>query len=122
MSKNVKWARMPWVCNERVNEEWVIVLIVCYNEAEASIKDMISNLSSWAAPRTVSTPLMQVKGLSSSQIIPEPKGVVLVISPWNYPIQLPIIGITATTIDHYNILNMYLQVLQLPLLLVTARC
>ncbi len=87
--------------------EVVIVLIACYNEAEASIKDMISHLSSWAAPRSVATPLMQIKGLSTSQIIPEPKGVVLVISPWNYPIQLPILGMIAIHIDRDNILNIF---------------
>jgi len=47
----------------------------------------------WASPRGVSTPLIQVKGLSTSQIVPEPKGVVLIMCPWNYPVQLPLIGI-----------------------------
>jgi acyl-CoA reductase-like NAD-dependent aldehyde dehydrogenase len=69
--------------------------------AEACIKDMLANITSWAAPRGVSTPVLQLKGLSTSQIIPEPKGVVLVMSPWNYPIQLPIIGI-ATAISAGN--------------------
>lgn len=69
---------------------------------EVFVKDMITNLTHWAQPRGVSTPLMQVKGLSVSQIVPEPKGVVLVISPWNYPIQLPILGV-ATAISAGNV-------------------
>jgi len=66
-----------------------------------SVKDMIYNLSSWAQPRTVATPMLQLKGLSASQIVPEPKGVVLVITPWNYPVQLPVIGV-ATAIAAGN--------------------
>eukprot|EP00026_Physarum_polycephalum_P007257 Phypoly_transcript_07315.p1 GENE.Phypoly_transcript_07315~~Phypoly_transcript_07315.p1 ORF type:complete len:472 (+),score=57.57 Phypoly_transcript_07315:159-1574(+) len=69
--------------------------------AEGCIKDMLANMVHWAAPRGVSTPLLQLKGLSTSQIIPEPKGVILIMSPWNYPIQLPIIGI-ATAIAAGN--------------------
>jgi aldehyde dehydrogenase (NAD+) len=69
---------------------------VCLNltisPAEGCIKDMLANMAHWAAPRGVSTPLLQLKGLSSSHILPEPKGVILVMSPWNYPIQLPLIG------------------------------
>jgi len=68
---------------------------------EACIQDMVANLSSWAQPRGVSTPIVQVKGLSTSQIVPEPLGVVLVMSPWNVPIQLPITGV-ATAIAAGN--------------------
>ena len=44
------------------------------------------HLADWAAPRKVRTPLMFRPG--SSRIVPQPKGVVLVIAPWNYPLQL----------------------------------
>lgn len=53
-------------------------------------------LHRWAAPRRVSTPILQWP--ASSRIHPEPKGVVLVISPWNYPFQLlisPAVGAIA---------------------------
>lgn len=47
----------------------------------------ISNLDEWMTPHEVETPLMYIG--SSSKIIFEPKGVCLILSPWNYPFQLP---------------------------------
>jgi aldehyde dehydrogenase (NAD+) len=55
----------------------------------------LRNLKTWTQPQTVNTPLVQVKGLSSSQIQATPLGTILIISPWNYPFQLcvvPVIG------------------------------
>lgn len=52
----------------------------------ASIREMESHLSRWAAPRRVSTPLSQFPG--RSYVVPEPYGSVLIISPWNYPVLL----------------------------------
>lgn len=43
-------------------------------------------LKSWMAPTKVATPITVQP--ASSQIVPEPLGVVLIISPWNYPFQL----------------------------------
>jgi aldehyde dehydrogenase (NAD+) len=43
-------------------------------------------LRAWAQPRPVAVP--KELGPASAQIVPEPLGVVLVISPWNYPVQL----------------------------------
>ena len=51
------------------------------------------HLADWAAPRKVRTPLMFRPG--SSRIVPQPKGVVLVIAPWNYPLQLLIAPMAA---------------------------
>jgi aldehyde dehydrogenase (NAD+) len=65
------------------------------NAVISEVKHTIANLHSWAAPQTVATPLMQMKGMSSSQVVYEPKGVVLIISPWNYPISLPLLGVVA---------------------------
>ncbi|MDR3683018.1 MAG: aldehyde dehydrogenase family protein [Geothrix sp.] len=52
----------------------------------SEIKDALRHLPRWMRPRKVPTPM----GLfgSSSTIVHEPKGVVLIISPWNYPIYL----------------------------------
>lgn len=47
----------------------------------------------WARPRRVKTPIYHFP--AKSMIYPEPYGVVLIISPWNYPFQLalsPLIG------------------------------
>jgi aldehyde dehydrogenase (NAD+) len=50
------------------------------------IKHTRRNLSKWMAPSHVKTPLSLLG--SSSWIHYEPKGVCLIIAPWNYPIQL----------------------------------
>ncbi len=52
----------------------------------SEIKDALRHLPRWMKPRKVPTPI----GLfgSTSAIVHEPKGVVLIISPWNYPIYL----------------------------------
>ncbi len=53
----------------------------------------IKNLHKWARNKRVRTPLAQFK--SKSFRSPEPYGVSLIMSPWNYPVQLcliPLIG------------------------------
>lgn len=53
------------------------------------VKDInlaISNLHSWAADTPVSTPTVLFG--SRSKIMYQPKGVCLIISPWNFPMQL----------------------------------
>ncbi len=60
------------------------------------LRYIIKNLKSWAKPRQVKTPLTHFK--STSYIVPEPYGVVLIMSPWNYPFQLtvaPLVGAIA---------------------------
>ncbi|KAH7826140.1 aldehyde dehydrogenase (ALDH) [Monocercomonoides exilis] len=62
---------------------------------KADVEEAINNLKSWMTPERVSTPLVQMKGLSTSSIYPEPLGCALIISPWNYPFALslqPLIG------------------------------
>lgn len=57
---------------------------------------VLKNLDQWMKPRKVKTPLTLFPG--KSLILPEPYGVVLIISPWNYPFQLclsPLIGAVA---------------------------
>lgn len=50
------------------------------------IRHAIRNLKSWMAPKSVDTPITLFR--SSSEIRYEPKGVCLIISPWNFPVQL----------------------------------
>jgi aldehyde dehydrogenase (NAD+) len=50
------------------------------------VKSMIKNLKKWNKPERVSSPI--VTQPAKSRRIPEPLGVVLVIAPWNYPVQL----------------------------------
>lgn len=57
------------------------------------IRFAIKNLRKWARPHKVKTPLMHFP--SRSCIYSDPYGVVLIMSPWNYPFQLtiaPLIG------------------------------
>lgn len=60
------------------------------------IRYTIKHLSRWAKPKKRPTPLAHFK--STSRIYSEPYGVVLVMSPWNYPFLLtisPVIGAMA---------------------------
>jgi len=62
----------------------------------AEINEMIRKLPGWSRVKKVRTPVTQFK--SSSYIVSEPYGVVLIMSPWNYPFQLsiaPLIGAIA---------------------------
>ena len=64
--------------------------------AKAEIRTAMKHLAGWARPRIVPTPLTLLPAVS--KIYPEPYGVVLVQSPWNYPFQLciaPVAGALA---------------------------
>jgi len=50
------------------------------------IQHYLDNTRQWSKPRAVTTDL--VLQPASSKITPQPKGVVLVIAPWNYPFNL----------------------------------
>ncbi|HEV7923062.1 MAG TPA: aldehyde dehydrogenase family protein, partial [Thermoanaerobaculia bacterium] len=54
--------------------------------AVGEAKHAIRHLRRWMRPRRVSTPLALLG--SSSRIVYQPKGVVLIISPWNFPFNL----------------------------------
>ncbi len=57
---------------------------------------IIRNIKGWCRKKRVRTPLAHFK--STSYIITEPHGVVLIMSPWNYPFQLtmaPLLGAIA---------------------------
>ena len=56
----------------------------------------LKHLRKWVKPRKIRAPLSQFKG--GGKIYPEPKGLTLIISPWNYPFNLlltPLIGAIA---------------------------
>jgi aldehyde dehydrogenase (NAD+) len=60
------------------------------------IRFTIKNVRAWSQPQKVKTPL--IYPFANSYNYPEPYGIVLVISPWNYPFQLamaPLIGAMA---------------------------
>lgn len=62
---------------------------IVYDEINLAIK----KINKWLRPKRVKTPITNF--LSSSYIYKEPYGVVLIISPWNYPFQLlmaPLVG------------------------------
>ncbi|NNG19253.1 aldehyde dehydrogenase family protein [Naumannella sp. ID2617S] len=60
------------------------------------IDHTLANLGVWLMPRRVGVPLNTQP--ATAEVHPQPKGVVLVLSPWNYPLQLllsPTIGALA---------------------------
>jgi aldehyde dehydrogenase (NAD+) len=60
------------------------------------LRYVMKHLVSWATPKRVRTPITNF--ISTSTIYHEPYGVVLVMSPWNYPFMLtldPVIGAIA---------------------------
>lgn len=62
----------------------------------SEINHAIKHLKSWVKPKKVPTSIDQFP--ASASIYPEPKGVVLIIGPWNYPFQLmisPLVGAIA---------------------------
>ena len=57
------------------------------------IRNHISHLSKWAAPKRACTPLKMFP--SRSKVVQEPLGCSLIMAPWNYPVQLllnPLVG------------------------------
>jgi aldehyde dehydrogenase (NAD+) len=62
----------------------------------SELNNAIKKLSGWMKPKRVGTNLLNMP--AKSYIVPEPLGVVLIISPWNYPLNLlftPLIGAMA---------------------------
>ena len=62
----------------------------------AAARYALANVRRWMRPVRVATPIQLLPG--SARIVPQPLGVVGVVSPWNYPVQLalaPAIGAIA---------------------------
>ncbi len=60
------------------------------------IGDAVRHVGKWSRRRSVSTPLTCMP--SSSYVVREPLGCALIVSPWNYPVQLllnPLVGAIA---------------------------
>lgn len=71
-------------------ETYSTELFLLYQEISLAVK----NLKNWSAPKPASTSIFNFP--ATSYIIPEPLGVSLIISPWNYPIQLAISPVIAS--------------------------
>ena len=65
-------------------EAYISEIALSISEIDYALK----HLSSWTKQRRVSLPVAFWP--SRGKVTPEPKGVVLIISPWNYPFQLAI--------------------------------
>jgi aldehyde dehydrogenase (NAD+) len=73
-------------------EAWTSEVGFVQAEALAARK----SLRHWMRPRRVGTSLVALPG--ASRIVPEPLGVVLILAPWNYPLNLalaPLVGALA---------------------------
>ena len=60
------------------------------------LRFQLKHFEKWARPRRVTTPLAQFP--SRGERLPEPYGCVLIMAPWNYPVQLcltPLVGAIA---------------------------
>ncbi len=55
----------------------------------AELRHALRRVERWARPRRVSTPPAHFP--ARSQVCPEPYGVSLILSPWNYPLQLTLV-------------------------------
>jgi aldehyde dehydrogenase (NAD+) len=66
----------------------------------SEVRYMIKHLKQWMKPQRVPTPLSMVG--TSGWLKYEPKGVVLIIAPWNYPFDL-LVGPLATAIAAGNV-------------------
>lgn len=92
--------------NEHEVLEWALFEDLHKSAAEARITEIgvvrseitftLRHLSRWAKPRRVSPSLTLQP--ARAWMVPEPLGAVLVIAPWNYPVQLllsPLVGVIA---------------------------
>lgn len=75
--------------NKSKFEAFITEIGIVYDEITVAIK----NIKKWSRTKRVKTPITNF--LASSYIYSEPYGVVLIMSPWNYPFQLimaPLVG------------------------------
>ena len=89
-----KWAEplcnALWQDLHKSKEEAVLTEL---SIVEGEVKNHLRHLKKWMKPERRSTPLKMMP--SRSRIVSEPLGQSLIISPWNYPVQLllnPLVG------------------------------
>ena len=73
-------------------ETYTTEIALCKKEINYALKQ----IANWTKPKKANIPLEQLPGFG--RIYPAPLGVVLIISPWNYPFQLiiaPLVGAIA---------------------------
>lgn len=58
------------------------------------LNHIIKNLKKWAKPKSVGSSMLFAT--TSAKLIYEPKGNTLIITPWNYPFQLPIVHLAGS--------------------------
>lgn len=78
--------------NKTIEECWVTETGLLIQEINHTVK----HLRDWMRPERTGTNLLNLP--SSSHIYPSPRGVVLIIGPWNFPLQLlliPVVGAIA---------------------------
>ena len=68
--------------NKSAGEAYMTELGIVHDELSCAL----GHLRRWARPKNVRLPLFQFP--ASGCILPEPYGTALIISPWNYPVQL----------------------------------
>lgn len=75
---------------KNANEAWLTEIGFVIHEA----KYVRRHLRSWMRPHGCLTPLFCLPSLSA--ITPQPRGISLIISPWNYPLQLTLSPLVAS--------------------------
>ena len=90
----LKWekciAEALWLdLHKSYEEAYLTELSIVLGEIDNHLK----HLKNWTAPKRVATPIKMMP--SCSKVVAEPLGCSLIISPWNYPVQLllnPLVG------------------------------
>lgn len=68
--------------NKSSGEAYMTELGLVYDELRYAIK----HVERWSRPRSIRLPMLHFP--ASGHMLPEPYGTVLILSPWNYPVQL----------------------------------
>jgi aldehyde dehydrogenase (NAD+) len=70
-------------------EAYVTEIAMIYEE----IKYALKHINQWAKPKKVQSSIATIPG--KSRILYEPFGTVLIVSPWNYPVQLTLVPLVS---------------------------
>eukprot|EP00930_Biecheleria_cincta_P016499 TRINITY_DN13399_c0_g1_i1.p1 TRINITY_DN13399_c0_g1~~TRINITY_DN13399_c0_g1_i1.p1 ORF type:complete len:519 (-),score=115.10 TRINITY_DN13399_c0_g1_i1:160-1716(-) len=102
-TKNIKWRRQQLEALKKMieeNHEAITAAVradhrgpkirgIAELGAHLAAEEALQNLDKWTAPRQVPTPMtVSPTKMGKSYIRQEPKGVLLIIGPWNFPIEL----------------------------------